>query len=209
MMFTISNHQFSVTMTTVANVIEDEKPHTLGKPLHSNLRQTQRRSPSSSTKSSRSGGVRPSQRWIPKHILQAQGYYKGATQVWLPKRQINRSSKEVMQTGQLPPPALKPFYHTRPTEVQTKPTHIWKPKTTQCQSQTSSSTAKSSAGHSSDQPQPMPTCQVRMSIKERATLLQNLIRNKVPQTTSAWIIEHALTPSISTSFHSVGITCHH
>ena len=61
-------------------------------------------------------------RWIPKVTLQEQGYYKGHTMIWLPKK-MRRTSANI----QKPMVPTKIQQHTlhRPTKI---PTHVWRPK---------------------------------------------------------------------------------
>ena len=63
---------------------------------------------------------KPMQRWVPKQLLQAQGYYQGADKVWLPKPQHPKPQTQTM------PPKQEPYCQNLSTK---KPqTKIWRAK---------------------------------------------------------------------------------
>ena len=47
--------------------------------------------------------AKATQRWVPKALLQAQGYYEGKASVWLPKQGQKQVTKPLPQAHQLPP----------------------------------------------------------------------------------------------------------
>ena len=53
-------------------------------------------------------------RWVPKSLLQAQGYYTGTDQIWIPKR----------QQSIIKPAQKKPVF----TTPQQKVSQVWRPK---------------------------------------------------------------------------------
>ena len=97
-------------------------------------------------------------RWIPKSILQAQGYYKGQQQIWLPTK-LNPLSK----TTTLPQPTSQTntslVATTSPLPKPIK--QVWCPK---------------------QQPPKSPT------IKHRAQLLQQVFLHQLPQAAAVRII---------------------
>ena len=53
---------------------------------------------------------RITQRWLPKRLLQAQGYYGGATHIWVPKITASPSINQA-STPHLPHLSQKPVHH--------------------------------------------------------------------------------------------------
>ena len=60
-------------------------------------------------------------RWVPKAVLEAQGYYHGTQQLWVPKQQPSPPTTTPKQT--------QGKRGTIPCAPTTKPTQYWRPKT--------------------------------------------------------------------------------
>ena len=87
-------------------------------------------------------------RWIPKETLQVQGYYRGQTKIWLPKKMLSNSAN--MQK-KMDPSKIQQHSLNKPTKTQT---HAWRPKQVATTLSTATATLQNTSQLPAFNPQP-------------------------------------------------------
>lgn len=177
-----------------------------------NTSKSTRRKPSRKRKTNRLEGFPTMQIWVPRTLLQMQGYYDGNAYIWLPKEKFRHP----------PQPTSKPFPQQRsnqPSMAQTQEPNIMQkwisktPSTANTTSQklkpvwqpksqlwiSSSTKANQQSIETLKASKPIISGSIPVSINKRAHLLQRLLFNQVSQTESLCYLEYRSVRLLSTT----------